>query len=230
MPPSSVSSPAALPGRYRLVVLDFDGTLADSFGWFCGVLDGVADRYGFRRVAPEESEALRGMSAAAIMRYLDVPLWKLPLISRHMHALMARDIAAIRPFPGVPELLEGLATDGVTLALLSSNSRANIQRVLGPTNAGRVAHYACGASVFGKAGRLRKLLRRVGVPAAETLCIGDELRDLEAARAVGCAFGAVAWGYTTAEALRAAGPDLLFERPGDIGSLVGCRSGPSAAP
>ncbi len=229
MPPSSVPSPAAPPGRYRLVVLDFDGTLADSFGWFCGVLDGVADRYGFRRVAPEETEVLRGMSAAAIMRHLEVPLWKLPLISRHMHALMAGDIAAIRLFPGVPEMLAGLAADGQALAVLSSNSRANVERVLGPAHAGHIAHYACGASVFGKAGRLRKLLRRVGVPAAETLCIGDELRDLEAARAVGCAFGAVAWGYTTAEALRAAGPDLLFERPGEIRPLVGCRSAPSAA-
>lgn len=230
VPPSSISPVAARSGRYRLLVLDFDGTLADSFGWFCGVLDGVADRYGFRRVAPEESEALRGLSAAAVMRHLDVPLWKLPLISRHMHALMARDIAAIRPFPGVPELLQGLAADGVTLALLSSNSRANVERVLGPVSAGGVGHYACGASVFGKAGRLRKLLRRVDVPAAETLCIGDELRDLDAARAVGCAFGAVAWGYTKAEALRAAGPDFLFERPGDIRPLVGCRSGPSAPP
>ncbi len=33
-----------------LVVLDFDGTLADSFAWFCSVLNGVADRYRFRRV------------------------------------------------------------------------------------------------------------------------------------------------------------------------------------
>jgi phosphoglycolate phosphatase len=37
---------AAAPG---LVVLDFDGTLADSFDWFCSVLNGVADRYRFRR-------------------------------------------------------------------------------------------------------------------------------------------------------------------------------------
>ncbi len=216
MPPRSIPTESVPPGRYRLVVLDFDGTLADSFGWFCSVLDGVADRYGFHRVSLEQTETLRGMSAAAIMRHLDVPLWKLPLISRHMHALMARDIAAIRPFPGIPEMLAGLTADGRALALLSSNSRANVERVLGPENAGRVAHYACGASVFGKAGRLRKLLRRTGVPAAETLCIGDELRDLEAARAVGCAFGAVGWGYTTADALRTAGPDFLFARPADI--------------
>ncbi|AWN39211.1 HAD family hydrolase [Methylobacterium radiodurans] len=215
---------AAPPGRWHLVVLDFDGTLADSFDWFCGVLDGVADCYGFRRVLPEEADTLRGMSAAAIVRHLDVPLWKLPLISRHMHALMARDIAAIRPFPGVPEMLAALAADGRALAVLSSNSRANVERVLGPESAGRVAHYACGASVFGKAGRLRKLLRRAGVAAAETLCIGDELRDLEAARAVGCAFGAVGWGYTTAEALRAAGPDLLFMRPAEIRAAIASRS------
>ena len=30
--------------RYRLVIFDFDGTLADSFGWFLDVFDAVADR------------------------------------------------------------------------------------------------------------------------------------------------------------------------------------------
>ena len=41
-------APPAAP--YALAVFDFDGTLADSFPWFAGVLNGVADRYGFRRV------------------------------------------------------------------------------------------------------------------------------------------------------------------------------------
>lgn len=215
-------------GPYRLVVLDFDGTLADSFDWFCTVLNGVADRYGFRRVHPDETEALRGLTASAIIRHLGVPRWKLPAIARHMHALAARDIDRLHLFPGVPEMLADLAAAGVVVALLSSNTRENVERVLGPENGAGIAHYACGASLFGKARRLERLLGRIGVAPAQTLCIGDELRDLEAARTVGCAFGAVSWGYTRADALAAAGPDLMFSDPAGIAPALGLSRHPLA--
>ncbi|GJE59416.1 HAD hydrolase-like protein [Methylobacterium trifolii] len=198
------------------MVLDFDGTLADSFGWFCGVLKGVADRYRFRRVEAVETDALRALGAREIMRRLGVPAWKLPFIARHMHGLAARDIATLRLFPGIDRMLADLCATGVPLALLSSNTEANVRQVLGSENSAYFTNFACGASVFGKARRLRGLLARQGIAPADALCIGDEIRDLEAARAVGCAFGAVAWGYTRADALAAAGSDFMFAHPRDI--------------
>jgi phosphoglycolate phosphatase len=203
-----------------LVVLDFDGTLADSFAWFCSVLNGVADRYRFRRVEAHEVEGLRLQGARAIVAHLGIPRWKLPFIARHMHALAARDAARIALFPGVPAMLAGVQEAGVALAILSSNRADTVRRVLGPENAGRIAAYACGASLFGKARRLRGLLALRGVPPERALCIGDEVRDLEAARALGCPFGAVAWGYTDVAALAALGPDHLFAEPDEITRLL----------
>ncbi|MCJ2095364.1 HAD hydrolase-like protein [Methylobacterium sp. J-072] len=203
-----------------LVVLDFDGTLADSFDWFCSVLNGVADRYRFRRVEPHEVEGLRLQGARAIVAHLGIPRWKLPFIARHMHALAARDADRIALFPGVPAMLAGLNEAGVPLAILSSNRADTVRRVLGLENAARIDAYACGASLFGKARRLRALLARQGVPPERALCIGDEVRDLEAARALGCPFGAVAWGYTDARALAALGPDYLFAAPDEITRLA----------
>ncbi|MER2267690.1 HAD hydrolase-like protein [Methylobacterium oxalidis] len=207
------------PAPYRLVVLDFDGTLADSFPWFCSVINGVADRYGFRRIDEEEVEALRALGAREIVKRLRVPLWKLPAISRHMHDLASRDIGAMRLFPGVPEMMIALARRGTGLAVLSSNTEANVRSVLGPDLAGLVGTYACGASLFGKARRLSALIRRCGAAPAEVLSIGDEIRDAEAARAAGCAFGAVAWGYTRVDALARLGPDHLFAVPAEIAGL-----------
>ena len=45
---------------------------------------------------------------------------------------------------------------------------------------------------------------------SETICIGDEIRDIEAAKAAGMDSGAVAWGYAFPSALQAAGPTHLF--------------------
>ncbi len=205
---------------YRLAIFDFDGTLADSFPWFVGVLNGVARRYGFRQVRPDELETLRGCDARALMRHLQVPAWKLPFIARHMRRLMARDIAGIAAFDGVSGLLRTLAERGVTIAVVSSNSVDNIRRVLGPDSAALVQRYACGASLFGKPAKFRSVLRDTGTPAAAAIAIGDETRDIEAARRVGIACAAVTWGYARADVLAAGRPDFLFDRMDQIAPAI----------
>jgi phosphoglycolate phosphatase len=205
---------------YRLVILDFDGTLADTFPWFTRVLPGVADRYGFRRPAAHEAESLRALEARAVMRYLGVPAWKLPLIARHMRRLAARDAGDLAPFPGIPALLARLRAGGLGLALVSSNREDVVRRVLGPGNAGLIDVYACGAALFGKARRFRAVARASGLAPDRILCLGDELRDHAAATQAGLAFGAVTWGYTRAEALAAAGPAHLFSTPEAVAAVL----------
>ncbi len=205
---------------YKLAIFDFDGTLADSLPWFQEVINGVAVRYGFRTVEESEIEALRRCDAREIMRRLEVPMWKLPMIGRHMKAMMARDIGRITLFAGVDAMLRDLAERGVTLAVVSSNAEANVRRVLGPENAALIGCYECGAAIFGKRSKFAKVLRRCGVGPAEAICIGDEIRDLEAARAAGIDFGGVTWGYATADALAARKPTLLFDRIGDVAARI----------
>lgn len=199
---------------YRLVIFDFDGTLADTFPWFCSVIDDVAVRFRFRRITPDERERLRGLDARAIMRALGVARWKLPMIARHMHKLATRDIEAITLFSGTEVMIRTLDEAGIVLAVVSSNTEANVRRVLGPS-ADRFRHYACGASLFGKARRLREVMRDAAVE-GDAIYIGDELRDHEAASAAGCEFGAVSWGYTTSEALAAAEPAFWFSDPASV--------------
>ena len=76
-------------------------------------------RYGVFRPAP-------------LIRELGVSPWKLPFITRHMHGLASRDIATISLFPGIRDMLCNLDEAGVTLAIVSSNSEANVRHVLGP--------------------------------------------------------------------------------------------------
>lgn len=202
--------------RYRLAIFDFDGTLADSFPWFLAALNECADRYGFRRIQDHEVETLRGYDVRRMNRHLGVSAWKMPLIARHMRARMTADIGAITLFPGVDEMLRRLADAGVRIAIVTSNTEANVRRVLGPRNAVLVRHWQCGVSVLGKQPRMRKVLRAAGIPAWEAISIGDEIRDLHASRAAGIAFGAVGWGAARLDALRALAPEAVFERMEDI--------------
>ncbi|MDO9709396.1 HAD hydrolase-like protein [Paracraurococcus lichenis] len=204
----------------RLVIFDFDGTLADSFPWFRSVLNEVGARHGLRPVAPEEVESLRLLPTPEILRAMQVPPWKLPALTRDLRAMKAEAAACIPLFPGVPEMLRGLAAGGAVVAIASSDAEPNIRRTLGAA-AAAVSHFACGASLFGKAPKLRQVLRATGLPAAAAVYVGDETRDAEAAAKVGMDFAAVTWGYAAPAALLARGPRWVFGTPAEVAAGLG---------
>lgn len=51
-------------------------------------------------------------------------------------------------------------------------------------------------------------------------CIGDEARDIEAAREAGVAAGAVAWGYATPALLQSRELDAMFASLQDIANRL----------
>src|SRR5215813_3659670 len=116
---------------YSLAIFDLDGTLVDSFPWFRRVINEVADHFGFRRVAEDELDTIRATSTREILAHLQLPLWKVPAVARHMRRLKAEAAAHTPLFPGVPEMLQHLADHGIKLALVTSDSQANARRKLG---------------------------------------------------------------------------------------------------
>ena len=200
---------------HRLALFDFDGTLADSQDWFLGIFDQVADRFGYRRLAPGDRERLRGLETKAILHDLGVPAWKLPMIAKHVRALARRDIDRISLFPGAAEMLADLKAGGVEVAVVSSNDEGNVRRVLGSA-AAHVARFACGASLFGKATKIRGVLKAMRADKRGAILVGDETRDAAAARDVGIDIGLVAWGYADPGFLRSLAPTLFFERIEEI--------------
>jgi phosphoglycolate phosphatase len=161
------------------------------------------------------------MSAAEIFAHLDVSWWKVPLVAAHLRRRMGREIERILAFPGVDGVLAHLAGQDLRLALASSNSLANVRGVLGTASLARFERIECGIPVAGKQARLRRILRRTGTAAGSAIYVGDEVRDIAAARAAGMAAGAVTWGYNDAEVLRAAGPDRMFSGVEELRGLRG---------
>lgn len=206
--------------KYKLVIFDFDGTLANTFPWFCSAINIAAQKYGFRQVAPDEIEKLRGMDARSIMLFLRVPWWKVPWIARFMRRHMAKHLEGIQLFSGVERMLEQISHQGVTMTIVSSNSLENVQRILTPDCARYITNFYCGASLFKKHAKFQKLIKQGQFSQREVLCIGDEQRDLEAAQKLGIDFGAVTWGYAHVENLHRAGAQHIFDRIEDISLLL----------
>ena len=195
--------------RYRLAIFDFDGTLADSLDWFRTSFHDVIARFDLTPVSAEELEQMRGLSAREMMARLNVSMWQLPAIVSDMRKRKLAAASETPLFAGIPAMLSDLQRLGIRTAIVSSDSEASVRLVLGPT-ASLITPFDCGAAVFGKHRKFRRAARKLGAKPSETICIGDEIRDIEAAKAAGMDSGAVAWGYALPAALQAAGPTHLF--------------------
>jgi phosphoglycolate phosphatase len=206
--------------RYSLVIFDLDGTLSDSFPWFLRVVNDIARKYGFKPIANDDIEPLRRAGTREILKRLEVPFWRLPAIAAHARALKREQLGLIPLFPGTDAMLRSLSGAGLTLALVSSDNEQNARRQLG-ASAESFSHFACGAPLFGKAAKFKSIVRRAGAAPGQAISIGDEVRDIEAARAAGIACAAVAWGYAAPEALAAHAPDLMFREMKDLERLIG---------
>jgi phosphoglycolate phosphatase len=207
------------------VIFDFDGTIADSFVESFAAYNRVAPRLRLRPVGEDEVPGLRRMGAGQLMQTLGVPMWKLPRLMIAVRADLHDHFHTVRPVGNIAEALRGLSATGYRLAMVTSNSAENVQQFLKRHHMADFQTIVAGSSIFGKATRLRRLIKSAKADRATTAYIGDTVPDIRAAREAGTTAIAVAWGFADRVPLLAEAPDALVEStealPGAIERLIG---------
>ena len=187
------------PRRFRLLVFDWDGTLADSTGIIAGAIQLACHDLGLP--VPDDTAArfVIGLGLCDAIRHVAPtlqPASYAQLSERYRYHYLARD-PDIPLFMGAREMLAELEGRGFLLAIATGKSRVGLDRALAQQ---RIAHRfvasRCADEGFPKPhpDMLLALMDRVGVEAAETLMIGDTTHDLELARNAGVSALAVSYG------------------------------------
>ncbi|MGL6096548.1 MAG: HAD-IA family hydrolase [Fimbriiglobus sp.] len=204
---------------YRLIVFDFDGTLADSLARAVAAFNRLAPRLGLKPVA--DVETARATPTRQLLRQLGIRFWRLPKVVRAFRDEVAAESAELRLHPGISDALAELAGRGYRLGVLSSNREDNIRNCLRANGAeGHFAFVVGYPKLFGKAKALRKILKTERLDRADVLFVGDELRDIEAGRRARVATAAVTWGFHAEKLLAASGAPFVLRRPADLLALT----------
>jgi phosphoglycolate phosphatase-like HAD superfamily hydrolase len=205
--------------RYRRILWDFDGTLADTLGLLVRLYNELAARYNF--VPVEDIQAVRSMTLRPFLRIHHVPLWRFPGLARQVLVAQKREMASMQLFPGLLAVLKALRQSGYLLSILSSNAKDNILACLHANAAVDLFDEVIGGSgLLGKGRVMRRWLHGQKVAKCEVLYVGDEVRDIKVARQAGVAIAAVTWGYNKAELLTSHAPDYLIEEPEQLLTLL----------
>ena len=127
---------------------------------------------------------------------------------------------SIKPCRGMASALAELRTRGIRTGMLTSNNRENVDSFLAKNPELMFDFISTGSGLFSKQTRLKRLLATQRLALAETCYVGDEVRDIEAARALGMQAVAVCWGFSSPQLLAASQPDHLFAEPSELLALV----------
>ncbi|MFV0338830.1 MAG: HAD-IA family hydrolase [Chthoniobacterales bacterium] len=206
--------------KARVLIFDFDGTLANTLQVAIEIFNELAPQYGFDELTDEVIEMARGMSAHEIIKHFKVPATKIPSIAANGLKALHRRMPEVNPFDGVAEMLNKAAAANYVLGILTSNSENNVRDFLSRHDLPEFAFIRCSSQIFGKDVHLRKILKTNGWSAEQILFLGDEVRDIEACQKVGIACAAASWGYNTRAALEKVEPRWIIDKPTEFLDLL----------
>lgn len=188
----------------KILVFDFDGTIADTVTLGISLFNEYSEKFGYRKIKPEETE---NFSARQFLSLAGIKMWKLPFIVFFLRKRLQEKVSAIQVFQGMPELLERFRSDGFELGILSSNSEGTIREVLKSNELENCFSFVrSGVSTFGKKKALSRLRKKLQ---DSFIYIGDELRDVEACRNTATPVVSVAWGVNSRELLESHNPGFV---------------------
>ena len=200
----------------KVLLFDFDGTIADTRKIAHGILNDMSQEFGFRALPLDHLENARDMGTKEFIRHLGISTWRVPSIARRGLELLHERMEMVNPIEGIPEVLATLHGRGHRIGILTSNSEANVNAFLKRHNLPYFYFVRTSSKLFGKAREMKRVSRAESVTPAEILYVGDETRDIEAAKESGLRMAAVTWGYNSESALAALNPDHLLKSPSEL--------------
>lgn len=215
----------------ELLIFDFDGTICDTPQVALTIINEVAPEFGVSRISREQLSELKQKSYAEVMEAAGLSWRKLPAIIRKVRARFREHVDTVPLIGGMDEVIRDLHREGYRMGILTSNTRENVELFLRRHDLMCFEFIHTPRSMWGKHKILARLLRRYGLPPESVLMIGDEVRDIEAAKRCRVDAVAVSWGFNGEKLLRETQPWRLIQHPDELPGLMREKPGewPAAA-
>jgi phosphoglycolate phosphatase len=215
-----------MPSKSKAVLFDFDGTLADTAADLARPLNRIRVERGLQELPldllrPFASAGARGLLEAGLGILPDHPEFK-PLRETFLKHY-AEDICIdTRLFPGMDALLAAIEARGLRWGIVTNKSTSLTRLLVAALKLEtRAACVVCGDTtpyLKPNPASLLHAAKELALAPQDCIYVGDDLRDIQAARAAGMRSVAVGWGYgADLQAWRA---DMMINQPPDLVGIL----------
>jgi len=195
----------------KSVIFDFDGTIADTLPL---AIDCAEQTLGNLNLSDKKIERYRNMTVLQLVKELKVPVHKIPKYAVYARGYIKKHRDEIKFFKGISETIKTLNEHGFQLYIVSSNSVENINFLLNKMDLGpNFKSVVGGVGVFGKTLALKSVIRKFKIDKNRVTYVGDEVRDIKAAKKVGVPIISVTWGFNGKTILSENNPDEMADKP-----------------
>ena len=221
--------PGSLP---RLIMFDLDGTLVDSVPDLAVAVDKMLVQLGRPKAGLDAVRQWVGNGAPVLVRRalansiehgeVDDALAGQAL-EMFMQAYAEKHEFTV-VYPGVRETLKWLQKKGVEMALITNKPERFVAPLLDEMKLGRFFRWIVGGDTLPQKkpdpAALLFVMKMAGIPASQSLFVGDSRSDVQAAKAAGVACVALSYGYNHGRPIEEETPALVID---DLRKLIpGC--------
>lgn len=212
---------------YKLLIFDWDGTLADSIGRIVTAMHIAAQRAGRPERDEESVKGIIGLGLPEAILSLYPGMTPDQVLSFRQHyadVYIGLDAQPSPLFAGVKESLETFRDEGYRLAVATGKARRGLDRVLkanGWENFFDITRAADESASKPDPLMLNQILAHCDVPPEQALMVGDASFDLLMARNAGIDSVAVGYGAQSMQSLLAYEPRLAIQHFTELRTWLG---------
>ncbi|MBV8885053.1 MAG: HAD-IA family hydrolase [Chroococcidiopsidaceae cyanobacterium CP_BM_RX_35] len=201
----------------KVIIFDFDGTIADTLSTIVSITNRLAREFNYRPISPDDLVELKNLNSRQIIHQSGISTFKLPFVMRKIKAELNREIQFLKPISGIQATLTELKLQDIRLGIVTSNSKKNVMSFLKSNNLWDLFDFVYSSlTLFGKDKVITRILRAEQLLLTEVVYVGDETRDIEAAKKINIKVIAVGWGFNSKEVLANQNPDFLIHHPNQL--------------
>ncbi len=211
----------------KLVIFDFDGTIADTRKAIVVAKQKTMEKLGLEVMDEETCASTIGLSAkkgfqATYPDLSDSELDRCVTVYREIFEQVKEEYPPVL-FPELLDTLEWMKERGIVTTIATSRNNASLHEFLERLGLSDYFTYALGGQdteqLKPHPEPVLKTLRDLGVKAEETLVIGDMWMDIEMGKSAGVYTCGVTYGNSDREELTKAGADYVFDRISEVKSV-----------
>lgn len=212
----------------KLVLFDFDGTLADTAPDLAAAANKQRHRKGlpplpYEALRPLASQGARGLLRASLEMHPDHPEYEV-CKNQFLQDYESEMTVLTTLFPGVPELLGVLKQNGYSWGIVTNK----MEYLAIPIVEHLGLHMECVVTVGGDTTGHSKphpepllhAAREAGVEPADCIYVGDDERDIVAGKAAGMHTVAAAYGYCQISEVAAWQADAIAHSPEEVWTII----------
>ncbi len=203
---------------YKAVMIDFDGTLADTLPLCYEAFSRAGQDVAGKTLAKEDVAACFGASEEGMMQRLLPEHWEEAVSAYLSYYRDLHDICP-EPFAGGRELLDLLRKHRVPVALITGKGPVSAAISLERHGLARSFDWIATGNAEGsqKDKHMREFVAAQGIAPSDAVYIGDSVADIRESRSAGVDVFAAGWAASARlPELEAAGPDRLFTDINDL--------------